>query len=192
MTEGPIRRLESRDGLYGSVVTRYADARAALADPRLSKDPRQAPQDWQKAGRGRPLEDRSGLGTHLLTTDPPEHTRLRRLVSTAFSARRVEAMRDRIQQITDTLIEGFASGPRSELDLISEFAFPLPVTVICELLGVPAEDHLAFRQWTSDVVSSGKGREDARPAAMRSLHTYVTALLDTRRRDPAAWCRAVR
>ncbi|MGH8881567.1 MAG: cytochrome P450, partial [Stackebrandtia sp.] len=85
----PVRHVLEGDGLYGVLVTRYEDVRMLLSDPRMSKDPRNAPIDWQEAGKGRPLEDRTGLGTHLMTTDASEHTRLRRLVSTAFTARRV-------------------------------------------------------------------------------------------------------
>jgi cytochrome P450 len=78
---------------------------------------------------------------HMLTVDPPDHTRLRRLVSAAFSVRRVEALRARIQAITDDLLDDIArQGPDSEIDLVATFAFPLPFTVICELLGVPHDD----------------------------------------------------
>src|SRR5262249_55466997 len=77
--EEPVRRILEGRGLYGLLVTRYEDVRMLRSDPAMSKDPRNAPLDWQEAGKGRPLEDRTGLGTHLLTTDAPEHTRLRRL-----------------------------------------------------------------------------------------------------------------
>src|SRR5215831_2871030 len=173
----PVRRVTLGSGLYGWLVTRYEDARPVLADPRMSKDPRNAPPDWQEAGRGRPLEDRSGLGTHLLTADPPEHTRLRRLVSTAFTARRVEGLRGRVQQIADALLDAIA--PRGRAELIAEYAFPLPITVICELLGVPAADRDVFRRWTTDV------RGDERPVALRDLRTYLTELAAERRREPA-------
>lgn len=129
----PVRHVLEGEGLYGVLVTRYEDVRMLLSDPRMSKDPRTAPADWQEAGKGRPLEDRTGLGTHLLTTDGPEHTRLRRLVSTAFTARRIEGLRGQVQQITDGLLDEIV--PRGRVDLVTEFAFPLAITVICELAG---------------------------------------------------------
>ncbi|MBF8194725.1 cytochrome P450, partial [Nonomuraea sp. K274] len=148
---GGLHRVSLRSGLYGWLVTRYDDARAALADPRLSKDPRNAPPDWREAGRGRPLEDRSGLGTHLLTTDPPEHTRLRRLVSGFFTPRRLAELRPGIEAHAYALAAGLSPGA----DLIGDFASPLQFATICDVLGVPPGDRPDFHRWTSAVVSSG-------------------------------------
>jgi cytochrome P450 len=179
--------MEGR-GLYGLLVTRYEDVRRLLSDPRMSKDPRNAPLDWQEAGKGRPLEDRTGLGTHLLTTDAPEHTRLRRLVSTAFTARRVEGLRGQVQQITDGLLDEIV--PRGRVDLVTEFAFPLAITVICELLGVPSADQDVFRRWTKDFrrwtnTTDQTGNGDARPVGLRDLLEYLTELVAKRREEPA-------
>ncbi|MEV4168379.1 cytochrome P450 [Nonomuraea sp. NPDC049709] len=168
-----------RSGLYGWLVTRYDDARAALADPRLSKDPRHAPPDWQAAGRGRPLEDRSGLGTHLLTTDPPEHTRLRRLVSGFFTLRRLERLRPRIEERARELAAGLRPGD----DLVGDFASPLQFATICDVLGVPEGDRTDFQRWTTAVVSSDSSKE-ARPQALRRLAAYVGELVEGRRRAP--------
>ncbi|GAB2921961.1 cytochrome P450 [Nonomuraea fastidiosa] len=178
--EGAPRLVRLRSGLYGRLVTRYDDARAALADPRLSKDPRLAPPDWQEAGRGRPLEDRSGLGTHLLTTDPPEHTRLRRLVSRYFTARRLAGMRDGIEARARDLAAALKPGD----DLVADFASPLQAGVICDVLGVPAQDRTDFRRWTAAVVSSEPGERDARPAAMRKLAAYARELVAAKQREP--------
>jgi cytochrome P450 len=178
---GGLRRVDLRGGLYGWLVTRYDDARAALADPRLSKDPRNAPPDWQEAGRGRPLEDRSGLGTHLLTTDPPEHTRLRRLVSRYFTPGRLDALRPRIEDRVDALIDGLQD--RAEAELIADFAAPLQLATICDVLGVPAADRRDFQRWTTAVVSSDEDGA-ARPEALRRLGAYVGELVAAKRRDP--------
>ena len=186
----PVRQVLEGKGLYGLLVTRYEDVRMLLTDPRMSKDPRNAPLDWQEAGKGRPLEDRTGLGTHLLTTDAPEHTRLRRLVSTAFTAHRVEGLRGQVQRITDGLLDEIV--PTGRVDLVTEFAFPLAITVICELLGVPAADQDVFRQWTRDfrrwTNSTGSAQADspnARPVGLRDLLGYLTELVAKRRDDPA-------
>ncbi|MFI7699927.1 cytochrome P450 [Nonomuraea sp. NPDC049480] len=178
---GGLRRVDLRSGLYGWLVTRYDDARAALADPRLSKDPRVAPPDWQEAGRGRPLEDRSGLGTHLLTTDPPEHTRLRRVVSRYFTPGRLDALRPRIERRVDALIDGLQG--RAEADLIADFASPLQLATLCDVLGVPAADRTDFQRWTTAVVSSDEDG-DARPEALGRLGTYVGELVAAKRRAP--------
>ncbi|MEO3794615.1 cytochrome P450 [Nonomuraea sp. B10E15] len=180
---GVPHRVTLRSGLYGWLVTRYDDARAALADPRLSKDPRNAPPDWQEAGRGRPLEDRSGLGTHLLTTDPPEHTRLRRLVARYFTPARLAALRPRVEERAGALIDGFRARDRAEL--MGDLASPLQFATICDVLGVPAGDRTDFQRWTKAVVSSGEGRDgEARPEALRRLGAYVGELAAAKRREP--------
>lgn len=186
----PVRRVLEGKGLYGLLVTRYEDVRALLSDPRMSKDPRNAPLDWQAAGKGRPLEDRTGLGTHLLTTDALEHSRLRRLVSTAFTARRIENLRAQVQEITDGLLDGIV--PNGRVELLGEFAFPLAITVICELLGVPRSDQDVFRQWTKDfrkwtnnAGADQAGQEGARPVGLRDLLGYLTELVAKRRTEPA-------
>ncbi|MEU4659736.1 cytochrome P450 [Streptomyces sp. NPDC023723] len=186
----PVRHVLEGEGLYGVLVTRDEDVRTLLSDPRMSKDPRTAPADWQEAGRGRPLEDRTGLGTHLLTTDGAEHARLRRLVSTAFTARRIEGLRGQVQRITDGLLDEIV--PRGRVDLVTEFGFPLAITVICELLGVPAADQEVFRRWTKDfrrwtnkTADDPSGEAGARPVGLRDLLGYLTELVARRRREPA-------
>jgi cytochrome P450 len=126
----------------------------------------------------------------LLTTDAPEHTRLRRLVSTAFTARRVENLRGQVQEIADGLLDEIV--PTGRAELLSEFAFPLAITVICELLGVPRSDQDVFRQWTkdfrrwtNDTDSVRTSQEAARPVGLRDLLGYLTDLVDLRRKEPA-------
>ncbi|TDD93963.1 cytochrome P450 [Actinomadura rubrisoli] len=172
--------MELRDGVRCWVVSRYEDARAALADPRLSRDPRMAGPAWKEADRGRPLEDGAGLGVHLLTREPPDHTRLRRLVSAAFTARRTEDLRGRVRALADSLIDGFAA--RGECELIAEFAYPLPMAIMCELLGVPASDRHFFRQWTSNAVRPGKG--DGRAVDAPRPGDYLRALVSAKRAEP--------
>jgi cytochrome P450 len=180
--EEPVCRRELRAGLPCWLVSRYDDARAALADPRLSRDPRAALPPWQEADRGRLLEDRSHLGVHLLTREPPDHTRLRQLVSAHFTLRRIERIRGRVQQIADSLIDLIQ--PRGRAELIAEFAYPLAITVMCDVLGIPAEDRVHFRQWTSNAVGLARDPAGGYPASVPKpgdyLRTLVTALRTNR------------
>ena len=169
---GPIREIELPGGAPAWLITRYDEARQALTDPRLSKT---AP--GLRAG---PIGDdvRSATFRHMLAADPPDHTRLRRLVSAAFTARRIEALRPRIQQISDDLLDALKGEERT--DLIDSYAFPLPITVICELLGLPEEDRDTFRSWTN-VIVGGPAYHDRLAGAMRDLVAYTRGLLAQRR-----------
>jgi len=155
-------------------MTGYAQARAALTDPRLLKMPR----DW----RPDPESPFGALDVHLLNSDPPDHERLRKLVNKAFTARRVEQLRPRITAITETLLDDMST--RREVDLLTAFAFPLPVTVICELLGVPVADRDQFRAWSATIVSETVSPEVSQAHATAMLG-YFRDLVAARRREPA-------
>ncbi|MGW4638174.1 cytochrome P450 family protein [Sphaerisporangium sp. NPDC004334] len=171
--EGPVRIAMLRDGLRCWMVTRYEDARAALGDPRLSRDPRIAGPSWQESDRGRQLEDGAELGAHLLTREAPDHVRLRRLVSQAFTARQAKSMRARVQEIADALIDDFEG--RGSAEVITDFAYPLAITVICEVLGIPSEGHGIFRQWTSNAVTPHTGEAPAYEDPSDYLRSLVAA-----------------
>jgi cytochrome P450 len=160
------------------LVTRYADVRAALADPRLYKDwaGKLTGPDWA------PGEETAFLSVHLLNADPPAHTRLRKLVSRGFTARRVADLRPRIEAITASLLDALASGP-DEVDLIQTFAFPMPVTVICELLGIPAGDRDRFKEWSDAIVSNDERRDIRNTGAQ--MYFYFTDLVAAKRARPA-------
>jgi cytochrome P450 len=182
-SDGLPRQVALPDGWKVWLVTRYADTRAALADPRLHKDwaGKLTGEDWA------PDPVTAYLNVHLLNADPPDHTRLRKLVTKAFTPRRVAALRPRIEAIAAALLESmeasFAAGSR-EVDLIESFAFPLPVTVICELLGVPAADQGKFRAWSQAIVSSTIEPGEFRAAGVAMFH-YFTDLVAAKRRAPA-------
>jgi cytochrome P450 len=149
--EGPVRRAVMPDGLKVWVVTRYADAREVLASPALSKDSQQAEplhDQQEQAGVQRTLLAEV-LTTHMLNLDPPDHTRLRRLVTKEFTPRRVEALRPWIESVADGLLDEMAG--RQRVDLLTAYAFPLTVTVICELFGVPAADRERFRAMSNGI-----------------------------------------
>ncbi|MFJ1647245.1 cytochrome P450 [Streptomyces sp. NPDC088258] len=139
---GPVHEVISPDGMPFWLVVGYEEGREALADPRLSK---------ALETMGYESSDEAIMGPHVLTLDPPDHTRLRKLVAPEFTARRVERMLPRIQRITDELLD--AMGPSGHGDLVDALAFPLPIIVICELLGIPHADRDTFRAWTNEIVA---------------------------------------
>jgi cytochrome P450 len=172
--EGPVREVELASGAIAYLVTRYEDARQALTDPRFSK---------QGPNPGHPSDAiQRALSRHMLAVDPPDHTRLRRLVSAAFTARRIEALRPRITEITTSLLDAFPAAGQP-FDLIDAFAFPLPIRVICELLGIPTEDQDSFRRW-SNIIVGGVAYQADFPGAAQAMVAYIRGLLAARRADP--------
>lgn len=167
----PVTRIVAPPGAPAPpqlwLVTRYDDVQQALLDPRLGLEP---PEQYS-------------IGTtSLLSSDPPDHTRLRRAVGGLFSRRRMAALRPSLQAIADELIDAFP--PNGTIDVIERYAFPFPMAVICQLLGVPADDHADFRRWTVDFFGADEDTPHARPAAVASLYAYLTELLASRRARP--------
>lgn len=132
---GPVHtvRTDEFDRIW--LVVGYGEARAALADQRLGKE-------WRGL-MDRPVENQP-IFANMLELDAPHHTRLRKLITREFTARRVESLRPRVQQITDELLDAMV--PAGRADLVDALAFPLPMTVICELIGVPDLDRRTFRR----------------------------------------------
>jgi cytochrome P450 len=166
------------------VLTRYEDVLGALRDPRFAKE---AIAAFVAARFGIAP---AGIGLSMLDRDPPDHTRLRGLVSTAFTPRVVEMLRPHIQRIVDGLLERVETA--GSMDLIEDFAYPLPVVVICELLGVPVEDRDRFKQWGLDI-ARGLDAIWLPPdsevavrsvASRRALSDYFRALIAERRASP--------
>ncbi|WP_328353264.1 cytochrome P450 [Streptomyces sp. NBC_00445] len=167
--EGPVHRVRLPEW-HSEVwlVVGHEEARTALAEPRLSKD---------GAKIGLKSLDEELIGKNLLVTDPPQHTRLRGLISRAFTMRRVEALRPRIQQLTDELLDAML--PRGRADLVESLSYPLPITVICELLGVPEMDRAEFRKMSTEAVApSSPGSEHD---AYVRLGAYFTDLIEDKR-----------
>lgn len=177
---GPVHRIALPTGDQAWLVTGYAQVRAALNDPRLLKAPSPGPLLVQKL---RPDLFRSA-GTHMLHCDGMEHDRLRGLVGAAFTRRRIEALTLRIEEIASNLLEGLDT--TAVTDLIAGFAYPLPMTVICEMIGVPEQDRDEFRH--SYIVTS-KGppfvSEDEYIAAIEALVALIRALVADRRAHPS-------
>ncbi|MGI5401023.1 cytochrome P450 family protein [Streptomyces sp. CA-135486] len=178
---GPAARVPLANGSEAWLVTGYDEVRGLLADPRFSNVP--------PRGAGRPKPDSPGqqaralLARHMLNTDAPDHVRLRHLVTRTFTPRRVDALQPRIHELVARLLREIPRG--AEVDLVDAFAFPLPVLVIGEVLGVPPADRDALREWTYQV---GSPAHTLPPGALddawSSLHAYFTSLIDTKRRAP--------
>ena len=183
-------RLRADDPVHHSplgfwVLTRYEDVAAALRDPRFAKEPIAA---FVAARLGAAVQP--GLGLSMLDRDPPDHTRLRSLVSKAFTPRVVEELRAHIQEIVDGLLDRVESV--GSMDLVEEFAYPLPVVVICEMLGVPVKDHERFKGWGLDIARGldaillpPDSEVAQRSAASRhALTDYFRGLIAERRASP--------
>jgi cytochrome P450 len=172
-------------GLDGSTpiwfVTRYADVDAMLRDKRFVRDAALA-HDPQDMPREPELFRR--IGQHMLNHDGVDHQRLRGLVSQAFTPRRVAQMRPRIRAIAEGLLEPFAG--RGSMELIGDFAFPLPTTVILEMLGVPGEDRDRMRVWGNALLAPPRDAEEGRrlEAELVEFADYVAALVEERRSRP--------
>ncbi|WP_030897530.1 cytochrome P450 family protein [Streptomyces sp. NRRL F-5126] len=178
----PVRWTRLPSGVEAWLVTRYADARAALAETRLSKNPVHHAEPAHARGKtGIPGERGADLMTHLLNIDPPDHTRLRRLVSKAFTPRRVAEFAPRVRELADGLIDGFAAD--GSADLIHAFAFPLPIYAICDLLGVPREDQDDFRDWAGMMIRHGGGPRGGVARAVKKIRAYLADLIHRKRQD---------
>ncbi|MGU3437392.1 cytochrome P450 family protein [Actinomycetes bacterium M1A6_2h] len=177
--QGPVHHVRLVNGREAYVVTGYAEGRAALADPRLHKSADRATELFQRRSGVRYTVG-EGLSSSMLNSDPPDHTRLRSLVNKAFTARSIASMRPRIEAITTELLD--AMDDRNAADLIGDFAVPLPITVICELLGVPYEDRDDFRAWTDTLLTVAVSRDQGRAA--RAMSDYLRGLIESKRTNP--------
>jgi hypothetical protein len=189
-------RLRSEDPVHWSerfgswLLTRYPDVSLALRDPRLSANRVGVFMGQLPATTTQSLEPlRKHLSTWLSHSDPPQHTRLRLLVSKAFTPKVVEGMRSQIQEIVDTLLERVQS--KNQIDIIRDVAYPLPAAVISDMLGVPPEGREQFKQWAEDIMAFTGGGALALPRiasdAQKSLfemYAYFGELMRERRRQP--------
>ncbi|MFF2184738.1 cytochrome P450 [Streptomyces sp. NPDC058155] len=173
----PLSRVQLPYGETAWLATRYDDVKAVLSDPRFSRALAQ--------GLDQPRMRAENVGDGVMGMDPPDHTRLRRLVGKAFTARRVEKMRQDVQERADALLDQMVKeadgGP---VDLVEGFARPLPVSVICDLLGVPYEDHHRFRKWTEAMTNDETTTGNVLAAIGPELDAYLGGLIEQRRRKP--------
>jgi cytochrome P450 len=181
--ESPVRRVKLADKRTAWLITRYEDAAAVLKDERFGKDRFKTPELTAK----QPWMPKSfrPLAHNMLDQDPPDHTRLRALVHKAFTPRLVEDMRRRVQSLTDELLD--AAERSGRMDLIRDYALPLPSTIIAEMLGVPAKDRHRFHRWSSAMVSADASKFSlfrAMPSMLAFLR-YGRRLIKKRRAEPS-------
>lgn len=172
----------------GWVLTRHADALSLLENPATSHDPRNS-EVFRMMESQNPYGPEFERRRSFLFMDPPDHTRLRGLVSKAFTRRVIEGLRPRIQQLVDDLIDAVRDS--GSMEVIEDLAYPLPVIIISELLGVPSEDGAVFREWSREL-ARGLDPEPMIPPdvvqrrikAATAFREYFTKLIDQRRREP--------
>ncbi|WP_406394452.1 cytochrome P450 [Streptomyces sp. NBC_00882] len=179
-TEEPVSRVRLWDGSVHWLVTRYEDQRALYGDPRLSVDTTRPGFPYlNEAFR----ETAAKNPPSFLNMDDPDHARIRRMVTGAFAVKRIEAMRPAVQRMTDELIDAMLAGPKP-VDLVEALTLPLPSLVICELLGVPYEDH-DFFQANSKVGLRRDVTAEAVRAAFGEIYEYLSGQIDAKLADPA-------
>jgi cytochrome P450 len=178
-SEGPLRRVRLWDGSMPWLVTRHAEQRALLADHRVSSDPARDGFPYLN-----PLvrERRNNVGLSFISMDDPEHARLRRMVTGAFTMRRIEGMRPLVQRIVDSLIDDMLAG-QAPADLVAAFALPVPSMVICHLLGVPYADHDFFQRISRTLVNRNTPAQTAEQAR-EELVAYLDRLIEGKLAEP--------
>ncbi len=169
----PVSRLEL-DGGTTWLLSRHADVRAALTDARVSKDWRYMLPPEERA------KHPAAPTPMMILMDPPEHTRLRKLVSRSFTVRRMNEQKPRVQEIASALVAGLPE--TGTVDLMTAYAFQIPVYVICEMLGVPAEDRDDFGAWSKVLVDNSG--DEATMGAMGKLNGYLAELIERKRSEP--------
>ncbi|MFD8106344.1 cytochrome P450 family protein [Streptomyces microflavus] len=172
--KGPVHRVRIPEGTHAWLVVGYEAGRRLLADQRLSKR-------WAAASPSLGVTKVSA-GTSMLSSDTPDHTRLRKLVAREFTPRRMEQLTPRVQEMTDELLDRMLAAPDRRADLVEALSYPLPMNVICELLGVPFLDRAAFREWSNQAVSSVDVSK--RASSTRATAAYLTGLIQDKRARP--------
>jgi cytochrome P450 len=183
--DGPVHKVTLADGHPAWLIVGHEEAKAALTHAALSKDMHAAlARDGAVVAEGLPGP---AFARHMLSVDPPDHTRLRRLASAAFSRPRITALRPRIQAIVDALLDNLdAAGDDGAVDLVKGFAFPLPFTVISELLGVQEPDRDQLGSWFITLLTPSSAPEPPAEAVAASANIvqYLTELLARKRAAP--------
>ncbi|MEV8456227.1 cytochrome P450 [Streptomyces sp. NPDC052095] len=170
-----LLRVQMPYGEPAWLVTRYADARLVLGDQRFSRA--------AAASHDEPRQSEGKRDGGILGMDPPDHTRLRSLVAKAFTVRQVEKLRPQVRELTGELLDAMEAAG-APADLVDLFALPLPVAVICRMLGVPTEDRPLFRKWSDDALSTSSLTAEEFEASREELRSYMAGLIEQHRQAP--------
>ncbi|MGW0853709.1 cytochrome P450 family protein [Streptomyces sp. NPDC002690] len=176
---GPVHQVMTPDQGVVWLVVGYEAAREAFSAPQLSRDWH---REWRETDWDPPYALNMLGNSNMLMSDPPHHTRLRKLVAGEFTARRVEAMRERVQAITDELLDSMTANGARGADIIDAFASPLPMIVISELLGVPGIDRAAFHAWSNETLAPTS--PEAEKDAYEHVMPYLSGLIAAKRENP--------
>ncbi|TCO53632.1 cytochrome P450 family protein [Actinocrispum wychmicini] len=174
---GPVQRVTLFTGVPVWLVTGYAEVRQVLTDPDVRKSLTESPHrdhvpEWLL----------KAMNTHMLAVNPPHHTRLRKLVSAAFTRRRVEGLAPRIDEISRTLLDALPAG--APVDLVASYSYPLPITVISELLGVPVNLRDDFRRYTQIALSGPVHTPEKYVTAASDMVALIRSLIERKRAAP--------
>ncbi|GAA1587886.1 MULTISPECIES: cytochrome P450 family protein [Kribbella] len=175
---GPVQRFTMFTGVPVQLVTGYAETRELLAHPDVVRSSMEGPH------RDAVMDDLiASTELHMLNLNPPDHTRLRKLVAAAFTRRRIEALEPRIREIATGLLDEMA-GADGPVDLVDAYSYPLPITVICELIGIPAVRRDDFRRWSSVFVNAAVHTPEEYVEAITLMREFVHELIAQKRRAP--------
>ncbi|HVK22134.1 MAG TPA: cytochrome P450 [Actinokineospora sp.] len=185
--EGPVHRVLFPSGVKAWLVTGYQAAHDALNDDRLGKHHSRGNAKWRERAAIMPEPQHSQLQVHLLHQDPPKHTSMRKLVTDGFAPRRIEALRPRLQELADALIDAMPSTPEVSMDLVACFAARFPFQALAEVIGLPPELAARFKREWGKVVAP-VGPTDPRRAEyeglLRGLQGYIAEVVAHLRDNP--------
>lgn len=176
----PVHRFLLPSGQFAWIVSRYEDAVEILQDSRFVTNPPHLERERSALPPHREI-----IFRNLLSVNPEDHRRLRRLIQKAFTPRMIEGLRGRIVEISNELLDRIESNGTREMDLIEDYAFPLPIIVICEMLGVPVEDQDQFREWSNTIMEGFNNPQLDRISdeVMKDFVDYLQGLIAQRRND---------
>ncbi|MFC4810792.1 cytochrome P450 family protein [Paenibacillus sp. GCM10023250] len=181
--QDPLHELTMPDGQRAWLTTRYDDAILALKDnERITKNLQSlSPEDYAAVI---PEKEMALISKQMLSSDPPDHTRLRAIVSKAFTPQMIDRMESDILRIAEDLIDRIEQAGR--LEAIEDFAFPLPITFISRMLGIPDDDYVLFKRWSSDFIEAANDREKLKAAypSLQAFRLYLEELIEARRKTP--------